>query len=143
MIEARVRLSRSRGWRMPGDALKVDRTTPWGNPFRITPPINGSRWTIQHSTGVWFADSEREAQGLAVDLYAEWLLQPEQRPLRERMRLTFRRKRPACWCAPGLPCHATVILAIAATPLECEPVCDQPTPRPSASPAASRSSASP
>src|SRR5437762_14233430 len=31
----RIRLSRRKGWRVPPDTLKVDRSTRWGNPFRI------------------------------------------------------------------------------------------------------------
>jgi len=30
----RIRLSRAKGWRMPEDAVKVDRSTPWSNPFK-------------------------------------------------------------------------------------------------------------
>lgn len=29
----RVQLRRSKGWTMPPDTVKVDRTTRWGNPF--------------------------------------------------------------------------------------------------------------
>ena len=31
----RIRLSRRKGWRLPADTLKVDRSTRWGNPFRV------------------------------------------------------------------------------------------------------------
>ena len=31
----RVQLSRAKGWRMPPNTVKVDRTTKWGNPFKI------------------------------------------------------------------------------------------------------------
>jgi len=30
----RIQLSRAKGWRMPPNTVKVDRTTKWGNPFR-------------------------------------------------------------------------------------------------------------
>ncbi|SFF27693.1 DUF4326 domain-containing protein [Nitrosomonas sp. Nm166] len=29
----RVQLKRVKGWRMPENTVKVDRTTKWGNPF--------------------------------------------------------------------------------------------------------------
>ena len=29
----RVQLSRQKGWRMPANTVKVDRSTKWGNPF--------------------------------------------------------------------------------------------------------------
>ena len=31
----RIQLSRARGWRMPENTVKVDRTTPWGNPYDV------------------------------------------------------------------------------------------------------------
>jgi len=31
----RIQLSRAKGWRTPASAVKVDRTTPFGNPFSI------------------------------------------------------------------------------------------------------------
>ena len=31
----RVKLERSRGWRMPANTVKVDRTTAWGNPYDV------------------------------------------------------------------------------------------------------------
>ena len=31
----RIQLKRTRGWRMPAGAVKVDRTTRWGNPFTV------------------------------------------------------------------------------------------------------------
>lgn len=31
----RIQLKRTKGWRMPENTVKVDRTTKWGNPFRI------------------------------------------------------------------------------------------------------------
>lgn len=31
----RIQLKRTKGWRMPPGTVKVDRSTRWGNPFRI------------------------------------------------------------------------------------------------------------
>jgi hypothetical protein len=31
----RIQLKRSKGWKMPAGAVKVDRTTRWGNPFTV------------------------------------------------------------------------------------------------------------
>lgn len=31
----RVQLSRAAGWRMPKNTVKVDRSTRWGNPFKL------------------------------------------------------------------------------------------------------------
>ena len=32
---ARIQLRRAKGWRMPENTVKVDRSTPWGNPFKV------------------------------------------------------------------------------------------------------------
>ena len=34
-VSERIQLCRARGWRMPTGAVKVDRTTKWGNPFVV------------------------------------------------------------------------------------------------------------
>ena len=34
----RIQLKRSKGWRMPPNTVKVDRTTRWGNPYRVGMP---------------------------------------------------------------------------------------------------------
>jgi hypothetical protein len=31
----RIQLKRTKGWRMPPNSLKVDRSTKWGNPFKV------------------------------------------------------------------------------------------------------------
>src|SRR6185437_10944534 len=33
MKPTRVQLRRTKGWRLPPNTVKVDRSTPWGNPF--------------------------------------------------------------------------------------------------------------
>lgn len=35
MKPQRIQLSRKKGWRMPPNTLKVDRTSKWGNPFVV------------------------------------------------------------------------------------------------------------
>lgn len=31
----RIQLKRTKGWKMPPNTVKVDRTTKWGNPFYV------------------------------------------------------------------------------------------------------------
>ncbi|MBF9653902.1 DUF4326 domain-containing protein, partial [Streptococcus pseudopneumoniae] len=42
----RIQLRRTKGWRMPANTVKVDRTTIYGNPFRVgeDPSKLGPRW---------------------------------------------------------------------------------------------------
>src|SRR3546814_2184672 len=54
-ISRRVRLSREKGWRMPENTVKVDRTSKWGNPHKGTRTEAAAAYTrdIQdlHSAG--------------------------------------------------------------------------------------------
>lgn len=34
-MPTRIQLRRTKGWRMPAGAVKVDRTTAFGNPWRV------------------------------------------------------------------------------------------------------------
>jgi hypothetical protein len=88
----RVQLKRTKGWRMPPDTVKVDRTTEWGNPFR--PGENG---VVDAADAV-----VRFRNALACD-----------RARRRRIREVLRGKNLACWCKPEAPCHADVLLEIA------------------------------
>ena len=85
----RIRLSRARGWRMPANARKVDRSTKWGNPFVAPTPAH-------------IPD--------AVAAYERWIDAPEQAALLQRARDELRGFDLACWCALDGPCHADVLL---------------------------------
>ena len=86
----RIQLSRRKGWRMPPNTVKVDRSTRWGNPFPAC-----DRYTPERSVALFRSHAEVNARKDAT-----WLA-----PLRG--------KNLACWCAPGKPCHADVLLELA------------------------------
>lgn len=75
------------------NAVRVDRRTPWGNPFRMR---NGS-------------DAERDR---VCDAFEEWAMAPEQEQFRKEVRRVLRGKHLACWCAPKR-CHAETLRKIA------------------------------
>ena len=101
-MPVRVQLKRTKGWRMPENTVKVDRTTRWGNPFpfgkgqygplgRIAYDAEGA---VGHFRAMMQDDDLRGAAGYPTDLS----------PLRG--------KNLACWCA-GPFCHADVLLELA------------------------------
>lgn len=100
----RIQLRRSKGWRMPPGAIKVDRTTAWGNPFRVG---------VDGDLADCVARFERLLAGeCATEAERAWLT----RALAHRGEL--RGKNLACWCAlpePGRPdlCHAAALLRFA------------------------------
>lgn len=109
----RVRLSRAKGWKMPPNTVKVDRTTPWGNPF-----------VVGKSGGAFTG-------GRAVqDRRHAWRLYQAVAPLAEgfveRAQAELRGKNLACWCPMDDPyqdvCHAAVLLEIANGPLPPPPL---------------------
>lgn len=96
-----VRILRRKGWRMPPGAVKVDRSTRWGNPFRV-----GFEATDQaHAASLFRRLIEQEGAFSA---------RPGLPPTTtEDIRKLLRGKTLACWCKPGTPCHGLVLLEIA------------------------------
>ena len=97
----RITLSRARGWRMPPNTLKVDRSTKWGNPFEIAKghPWKDAAWSVlQYS--FWID---------GLDTFSEHPSPPS----RSEVQHALRGKNLACWCKPGQPWHADVLLEIA------------------------------
>jgi len=94
----RITLRRTKGWTMPPNTVKVDRTTKWGNPYRTggTPHVSPSE---------------------AVRLFREDILNPDQFPFPiltiKEIREELAGKNLACWCPPGASCHADFLLEIA------------------------------
>lgn len=97
MTPQRITLSRAKGWKMPENTVVVARPSMWGNPFRV-------------------GDFGIPDQAAAVQRYGEWLdgrvVGPEPH-LIDHIRTRLRGKNLACWCKPGQPCHADVLLELA------------------------------
>jgi Domain of unknown function (DUF4326) len=131
----RIRLSRAKGWRMPENTVKVDRTTKWGNPF-----------DFRHSSHCWSAlafgcrADPAGRQEASVVAFREWIggaitgveakfgavvddrfeafatspaITPTAAPSHDDIRRELRGKNLACWCRVGAPCHADVLLELA------------------------------
>lgn len=101
----RLQLSRKRGFNLQEhsravnglEAVKVDRTTKWGNPFRVGMEVPMIGRKVQ---------DRRHAFSLYVGFapLSEKLVQAAKEELRG--------KNLACWCADDR-CHATVLLTLA------------------------------
>jgi hypothetical protein len=105
----RIRLSRAKGWRMPAGAMKVDRSTRYGNPFNLTQayaPFDHRGYPIP-------LVKLRTAPGLdrALDLFVAYLRGVLSREPDFLDRL--KGKHLACWCPLDQPCHADVLLDLA------------------------------
>ncbi len=98
----RIQLRRQKGWRMPQNTVKVDRTTKWGNPFVVGQP--GGVFTAK-------VQDRRHAYSLFRSIAADTPA------LVAAARAELRGKNLACWCPHDDPyedaCHAAVLLEIA------------------------------
>lgn len=135
----RITLSRAKGWRKPEGAIVVARPSIWGNPWGIgtpgtitIPPLSGGKArTLQldrnierdgavGSFDLWLRSGFRanpysptfydfsEADLNSVDEafnHARWQVLANLHELRGHDL--------CCWCKPGHPCHADVLLRAA------------------------------
>lgn len=104
----RITLSRAKGWKMPPNTVNVARGPGriWGNPFHVS-AAQEAGYTRQGAVAAfqdWLAgnpwacgDDKFETQRAAILARL-----PE-----------LRGKNLACWCKPGTPCHADVLLEFA------------------------------
>ncbi len=145
----RLQLRRNRGYRLQEvsrainglEAVKVDRTTRWGNPERVVRdemrwdgasedeagnPIEHGPWLClgrgstfppepgKPFSGWWFS-TKREAAQKAVDFF-RFRMTTDLGQVRLSIAddlSALRGKSLACWCKPGEPCHADVLLELA------------------------------
>lgn len=112
----RIQLKRTKGWRMPPNTVKVDRSTRWGNPFVLVAQP-GHKW-VKRAWSVE-VDGETIHRDLPRDEALNWSLMRFAAEVAALLDLTpLQGKNLACWCDPGEPCHADVLLGMAneATP---------------------------
>lgn len=103
MKPVRIQLKRTKGWRMPVNTVKVDRSTKWGNPFvpgKENPFLPGRKVEDKrHAFCLYRAHAPLNGK-LVTEAQAE-----------------LRGKNLACWCGHDNPyedeCHAAVLLEIA------------------------------
>lgn len=92
---------------MPAGAVKVDRSTKWGNP-----------WKPEMYWDAGYSGSAETATKHCVDAFRAWLAGDHHwahaAPLKPVPDLSALRGRDlACWCPIGSPCHADVLMEIA------------------------------
>lgn len=100
----RIQLSRQKGWRMPPNTIKVDRTTKWGNPFVVGK--HGTRDICVDLFAKMMAGYICISQGPDIDVQRNY------RKMVTTDRDELRGKNLACWCPPTAACHADILLKI-------------------------------
>ena len=111
----RVQLSRRKGWRMPTNTVKVDRSTKWGNPFNWKQYPTHSRVHGDDDEPYRFSDAwRRELSVSDFEAAIKYDIgRPEGYPSNEEIKAQLAGKNLACWCPLGGKCHADVLLEIA------------------------------
>jgi hypothetical protein len=89
----RIQLKRTKGWRLPPNTVKVDRTTPYGNPFRLG------------------REYERET---AISAFRKYLA--KRLAANPELLAPLKGKDLACWCRLDELCHADILLERANLP---------------------------
>ena len=123
----RLRLSRAKGFNLQAhsravnglEAVKVDRSTEWGNPFRV-----GCSVSMRYPDGrrLSLCDPIEDAEGAVAWFKSMWSVNiARHHGLIANYFSVIRGKNLACWCAIDAPCHADVLLEIANRPI-CEAV---------------------
>lgn len=112
MKPVRMQLSRRKGFNLQKEsralnwlpAVVVSRPSRWGNPYKVEPAYEGD--------GIRLPEVTRET---AVHLFREhWERAIATHPrVRDNLVEQLRGKNLACWCKPGEPCHADVLLELA------------------------------
>lgn len=122
MKPARIQLSRAKGFRLQEvskalnglPAVSVSRPGTFGNPF-----------TMDGCREAGFRGTDKEIARRCVEAFRAWLVSSSWRinwdgPEAEAARAAILSGLPglkgrnlACWCKPGEPCHAEVLLEIA------------------------------
>ena len=98
----RVQLSRAAGWRMPPNTVKVDRSTRWGNPYKLHG--DGYPMTAEMAVGCFASLLNADDGG--------WVTRDTLTTVLD-VRRELRGKNLACWCKLDQPCHADVLLRVA------------------------------
>lgn len=109
----RIQLRRSKGWRKPEGCVSVARPSRWGNWFRVSDRLPAERAVEFFRQDVVDAIEYGPKRPDTFDP-----IEPRARWIAEHLHELAGRDL-ACWCKPGEPCHADVLLELAnPAPLE-------------------------
>lgn len=90
----RIQRKRTKGWRMPENAVYVGRPTKWGNPYSVED----------------CGSPERAVELFEDHIENEIAIAPENL---DEIRSELAGRDLACWCGLDQPCHVDVLLRLA------------------------------
>lgn len=107
----RIQRKRTKGWKMPWNAMNVTRPGQWGNPYYPGCGLGFGGFDENMRPVHWPLETPADA----VRHFREYVrLMRRDEPKRFEEYITpLRGVDLACWCKPGEPCHADVLLEFA------------------------------
>ena len=106
----RVQRKRTKGFKLPANTVCVDRTSKWGNPFRVVKE-GGEFVTYLNDFPYKRYDNKAKATACCIEKFKDYLAI---QILSRRLDITeLAGKNLACFCALDQPCHADVLLELA------------------------------
>lgn len=121
----RIQRKRTKGWKMPPDTVSVTRPGRYGNPY-----------TIAKARTIGFIGTDAEVAQWCVNLFRrDWEHAIVSAKASRTPFMPFGKpvylgpligKNLACWCKPGEPCHADVLIEIANSPAVSRPHSNTP-----------------
>ncbi len=111
----RIQLRRTKGWRMPSNTVKVDRSTIFGNPFALK-PYGPEQAVALHRLWIEGRLADENIRTSYPSWAATHLMERRKKVLAALP--TLRGKNLACWCDLPPPgerdcCHAAALLELA------------------------------
>lgn len=104
----RIQRKRSKGWKMPFNAVYVGRPGYFGNPFKIGQKISGR--DLGNNFGEIILDSTEKV----LLAYRFWLDNSMKgAAIKKEAPSLLGGRDLACWCKEGEPCHANILLELA------------------------------
>lgn len=107
----RVQRQRTAGWRMPENTMSVTRPGTYGNPY--FPGCGIGYGYVDDNLRMVDYDANDLAQCVLMFRFRMRDMKLYEPAKYEAFLAPLRGKNLACWCKPGDPCHADVLLEIA------------------------------
>lgn len=113
LMPERIQRKRTKGWKMPDNTVYVGRPTKYCNPFRWQ--ALGTRKKAVRLFSKFMKNrltrKDRESLGIGP---VSWLwFSMFRNTILKHAKAELKGKNLACWCPPGEPCHADVLLELA------------------------------
>jgi hypothetical protein len=111
----RIQRKRTKGWKMPANTVYVGRPSKWGNPWTVEAAVKSGLFVPESAPKICVEEFAYWLKGVS-DLTAEELgiwktLEGRRAEILQSLE-ELRGKNLACWCKPGEPCHADVLLEL-------------------------------